>query len=478
MMRNVSLSAQLPVLALLPVLVTIGAIAARRSTLVAALLGLGTALAVAALAFPTPAARWSGALGQWLPVLLEVLVIILGGLLLSEAMARTGRQERLARWVGGALGSGPGAALAVVHGVAPFAESVTGFGIGVTLAIPLLVRCGFSSRTSAAVGLLGLCAVPWGSMGPGMLIAAHLSGTGFRELGIATAIANGPVFVVVGLVVALLTAEPGRRAPALLAATCSGLVLWASVLGVNLLVGTAPAGACGALGTLAVHLLIHRLRGARLHADAGLARAVVPYAVLLGGVLATTAVLALLGAADGPGRLLGSPALWLLLAVLLTTRPRLLTEIGAAAARRWVHVGPANGLLMVLGIVMATSGMASSLALAASHLGPLYALVLAPVGALGGYLTGSNSSANAMFAAPQAQVAQLAGIPLLPAIAVQNASAGIFLMPSPAKIELAAQLCPDPQEARRALMPVLCAALLALALLTAGLLVLQGMVEG
>lgn len=467
MMRNMAL------LALLPVLVTIGAILARRSTLAAAVLGLATAIVLTAGVFRADAGRWSEAAGAWVPVLAEVLVIIFGGLLLAEAMTRTGRQERIARWVGGALGSGPGAALAVVHGVAPFAESVTGFGIGVTLAIPLLLGCGFSSRTSEAVGLLGLCAVPWGSMGPGVLIAAHLGGLGDQQLGVATAIANGPVFLAVGVVVALLTAPRSarERALAVIAAVGSGLMLWAAVLLTNLLVGTAPAGALGALLTLGAHLLVHRLRGARLRGDAALLRALAPYAVLLGGVLGATALLAAVGA-DGEGwHLLASPALWLILAVLATTRGGLLVPALAAAARRWLQVGPANGLLMALGIVMATSGMAGALALAASHLGPAYALVVAPVGALGGYLTGSNSSANAMFAAPQAQIAPLVGIPTLWAIAVQNAAAGIFLMPSPAKIELAAQLCPDPAEARRAVAPVLSAALVSLAALTAGLVV-------
>lgn len=461
----------LPLLALLPVLVTIGAILARRSTLISAVLGLIAALLIAVLFFPAPLSRWVSAAGQWTPVLVEVLVIIFGGLLLAEAMARTGRQERIAKWVGGALGAGPGVALAVVHGVAPFAESVTGFGIGVALAIPLLVSCGFSSRTSAAVGLLGLCAVPWGSMGPGVLIAAHLGDVGYQQLGVATAIANGPVFLVVGVVVALLTAPRGarERGPAVGAAIGSGVVLWAAVLGTNLVVGTAPAGAVGALVTIGVHLLVHRLRGARLRGDAQLVRAVVPYAVLLGGVLVTTALLAALRVAGDGWHLLASPALWLIIAVIATTERVHRGPAVVGAARRWGHVGPANGLLMLLGIVMATSGMAGALALAAAHLGSAYALVLAPVGALGGYLTGSNSSANAMFAAPQAQVAALVGIPTLWAVAVQNAAAGIFLMPSPAKIELAAQLCPEPDEARRALRPVLTAALVALVALTVGL---------
>lgn len=54
-----------------------------------------------------------------------------------------------------------------------------------TIGIPLLAHFGLSPRKVAVVGLLGLCAVPWGSMGPGTLIAASMSGFSFHDLGVA-----------------------------------------------------------------------------------------------------------------------------------------------------------------------------------------------------------------------------------------------------------------------------------------------------
>lgn len=496
------------IVACLPVAVTLGVLALRRSTLVAASAGLAAALLVSAAWFPVAGEELGGLAARWSPLVLEVLVIVLGGLLLSEAMRATGRQDLLARRLSGALGAGPAAALAVVHGVTPFAESVTGFGIGVTLSIPLLLQLGFSSRRAATIGLLGLCAVPWGSMGPGTLIAADLSHLGLRDLGVASAIASGPLFLVVGLVVAWISAPPGRRTGPLVGALASGATLWAAILGANLLVGTAPAGAVGALVTFALHLTVHRVRDRRVrseHSRAGtsgeatvgraaaerstppesraaadsrfsLLRAVTPYVVLLGGVLATTAALAVLGVAETGWRHLASPAVWLIVAVFATTGPRRLGPVLGSAGRRWLHVGPANGLLMLLGIVMAASGMARALAEAAAHLGPAYALVLGGIGALGGYLTGSNSAANAMFAAPQSEAIGLVGLPHLPAMAVHNVCSSMFLMASPAKIELAAQLCPDPAAGRGALRPVLGATITSTALLTAGLVVLQAVV--
>ena len=92
--------------------------------------------------------------------------------------------------------------LLVVHGVTPFAESLTGFGIGVTIGIPLLAHFGLPARTVAVIGLLGLCAVPWGSMGPGTLIAATMSGLSFHDLGVTSAAISLIPFVVTGIIAA------------------------------------------------------------------------------------------------------------------------------------------------------------------------------------------------------------------------------------------------------------------------------------
>ena len=60
-----------------------------------------------------------------------------------------------------------------------------------------------------------------------------------------------------------------------------------------------------------------------------------------------------------------------------------------------------------------------------------------------GYLTGSNSAANAMLAAPQAQIATTLELSQLPAMAVHNVASSLLLMGTPAKVELAAQLRPN-----------------------------------
>ena len=162
-------------LSALPVLAVIAALLAGARSLHAALAGVVLAVLGIAVAFPLSAQEALGATKIWLPVLIEVLLIVGGGLLLSEVLRAAGAQKALAQWILGQTGNGVGAVLLVVHGVTPFAESLTGFGIGITIGIPLLIHCGLPARKVAVIGLLGLCAVPWGSMGPGTLIAATMA---------------------------------------------------------------------------------------------------------------------------------------------------------------------------------------------------------------------------------------------------------------------------------------------------------------
>ena len=452
----------------LPVATVIAVLLAGWRSLHAAALGVAVALLVIAAAFAQPASAWLAAGMHWVPVLLEVLLIVAGGLLLSEVLRESGAQKALADWLLARAGSGTGAVLLVVHGITPFAESVTGFGVGVTIGIPLLAHFGLSPRKVVLIGLLGLCAVPWGSMGPGTLVAATMAGLPFKELGQASALVSVIPFVITGMAAAALASAPGRRWPALLQGLLSGLSLTAAVALMNTLAGTAPAGALGALLVVGWHLL--RLRVSQADADkpplsAPGRRALAAYALLLGGVLAAAALLRTLELpATWHG--LASPGLWLLVAAVFFTRGRPARPSLAKVWRSWLQVAPVTALFIVLGVLMAVSGMAAQLAQALARSGPLYLLAAPFVGALGGFVTGSNTGANAMFAATQAQIAQALGAPLLPFMAVHNVSASLLLMASPGKVEMAVQLLAQGAAQRRWVQQsVLMLALVAVALM-------------
>lgn len=437
-------------LSALPVLAVIVALLLGMRSLHAALAGVLLSALAMVLAFPLDGAAAWQATALWLPVLVEVLLIVGGGLLLSEVLRAAGAQKALAHWVLGRTGNGAAAVLLVVHGVTPFAESLTGFGIGITIGIPLLVHCGLPARKVAVIGLLGLCAVPWGSMGPGTLIAATMAGLPLDALGLASAYVSVIPFVVTGAVAAWMASPVGERGRGLLMGTVSGLLLTLAVSFFNATVGTAPAGALGALAMIALHLW----RGSRkpdagaTASNASLAplapmaqRALAAYGVLLAGVLLAGLVVRAMHLPP-LWRMLASPALWLFVATLFFTRAALPSQSLRTAWRSWTQVAPVTGLFIAMGVMMAVSGMATQLAHALASGGRWYLFVAPFVGALGGFVTGSNTGANAMFAATQAEIAQALSVPVLPFMAVHNVSAALLLMGSPGKIEMACQLAP------------------------------------
>jgi lactate permease len=92
-----------------PVMVTLLALVLGVRSLYAAFLGVTTAVFASLIAFPVPIASLLPALVRWVPILVEVLAIIGGGFLLSEALRHAGAQSELAAWVKERAGGGVGA---------------------------------------------------------------------------------------------------------------------------------------------------------------------------------------------------------------------------------------------------------------------------------------------------------------------------------------------------------------------------------
>lgn len=459
-------------LAAVPLIAVIASILAGRTSRTAALIGCGAVVAVAAYAFPVSGDTALQAGRDWAPVVLEVVLVIGGGILFAETGRATGSQAILAGWLTRSLGTGIAPVLAIVHGFTPLTESVTGYGIGAALAVPLLLGLGLTGKRAAIVGLLGLCAVPWGSMGPGTLIAAQLTGVDFDALGVTTAVFNGTVFLAVGLAAALLVSPRERRLTHCLAAVASGLALWGGVLGANILIGTAPAGALGGLFVLLCHLLVRVAGRHRVRVTREVLRAASSYGTVLGGVLVATLAFAALGLAGSVAADIGgSPALWLFAAVIptLLRRPGIRGPALRSAAQTWVRVAPSIVLFIGLGAAMGVSGMSEELAAQLARLGESYRFLLPLFAALIGFITGSNSGANALAAGAQGDVARVLGADVPLAIGAHNAAGAAAMMASPARVELATRLALVPGEARsvqRTLLLVLAISAVAMGVLS------------
>ncbi|MGW9826285.1 lactate permease [Brevibacterium pityocampae] len=425
-------------LAATPILVAVLVLVLGRPATWAAAAALVTAAAAALLAFRTPAGVLAASGADYAPLLAEVLLILLFGMILARLLEATGAMALLSRWLQDASTSVPAGTALVVFGVVPFAESVTGFGIGITVGIPILRRLGHRPAPAALLGLLGLTAVPWGALGPGTAVAASLTGLGLDELGVATAWVNAlPVAVAVVAVAVLCGARRDPRAAVPVFA--AGAVLWAGVLGANILVGTPPAGVLGSLSVILVLLLSARLRGARLRGTRRTVLAAVPYLVLTCGLLAAQALAGLLDAVWLD--VLASPPVWLLAACLVAVPaapgPVDGPAVVARAARAWVPVGVATGLFMMLGWLMTATGMSAAIGAALAVLGNAPGPLLL---ALGGIVAGSNTGANAMFAGTVASLAESTGASVLGLVAVGNAAAAFANIATPPRVALAVQV--------------------------------------
>ncbi len=368
----------------------------------------------------------------------QVLYVLFGGLLLYNLLSAGGAVEEVSRFLGRLEPDRVALAAGVVVGVAPFFESVTGFGVAVVISAPILLAAGFTPLKAAVLASWGQCAVPWGALGVGTVIGAHLAGMGFGTLSDASALLSLPLFPVYGLsAVALADGWNGvkRRGAE---AVALGLVAGVATLLTSLYLVPELSGAVGGLTAAAVFLAWRRRRLAGVPV-----RAVLPYAFLLAllavanGIGVLRAVLARLGPIfDGPGLpLLVSGAF---AAALLGLG---WDEIVAAARRtatQWLPTAGAVLTFVLAGEVVAESRAAGLLAGGAEALGVLFPAVSPVLAALGGALTGSNAASNALFMPLQVEAARGLDLSAGLTAAVQNVAGSYASMLAPQRLVLAA----------------------------------------
>ncbi len=415
-----------------------------------AVASLAVGLLVAVVFFPTEPQVVLASFAAFSPTIIEILLILYAGVLLSRIMSNTGSMAVISGWLQSSAPSRRAGTILVVFGLVPFAESVTGFGIGVTVGVPILRLIGHSVPRSTIFALLGLLAVPWGALGPGTLLASELSGTPLLEVGIRSAMLSLPAMLGAALLVTFLLRHEGAWPRVLGGAAGSAVLLWLGILGANTMMGTPLAGVVGSLLPIVVHLLVYRWRGTLAPAGREVARAAVPYAVMAAGLLAARA-------ATSPGepslavRAATSPAIWLVVACLAAQfgpgRRRgpvppgeRFTHRALLAYHTWLPVGLVTLCFTVLGALLSVTGMGAALGTAMAGMGRGY-LVLAPaLNALAGFITGSNTAANAMLTATQTQVATELGSSVLQIVAATNVAASLATMAAPSRLLLAYEL--------------------------------------
>lgn len=434
-------------IALAPILVVIVLLLRRVPAAWAALAALAVAVLGTWLAFPLsaqPSAEVAATMG---PTTVTVVFILLGGVALAEITGRSGAQDVIAWWLRNTVRENDQLTtlLLVVFGVTPFMESVTGFGLGVVITAPLLVGLGLKPVKAVVTGMLGLVLVPWGSLGPGTLIASELGQVDFTGIGVWSALLSLPVLLInAALVIGLNHGRPRAREAGVALMLLLGQ--WAVLILSNLLFGPPAAGVLASLAVILLALGRLRAGGPLPPAPVGFAGALLPYAVLVAGLLGATVVLAVTG---WESRLPANPGLWLNLAVIITLllqrwswsklRPML-----RSIWRRWQSVALVTLLYLALGTLMSANGMTAQLASTAASLGGPFVMLVPLIGALGGYFTGSNTGAAAMFSSATATAAHQLGLNALVVLSAQNVAGSVAIIASPPRMAFAAAVVLEP----------------------------------
>lgn len=428
-------------LALLPSLVVLVAVLGLKSS---GLTAAGAATVTAALlwlsgAFGTvePAAL-SRALGDAGVLTVLVAAMVVPGILFVEATRGRKSPEAVGALVAAIGARGPRGAILIATGIGVATESLTGMGVSLLITMPLLLRS-FEARAAIAIGLIGMSLMPWGALAISAHVGAKLAGVPVETLALWIAAVSGPVAFLLPLLI--LRFAGARSASDWAAALAAGAVLAGSIALASRLVGVEVAGVAG--GIAVIGLMVAMARGGTGLGEALASRGLVPYYVLLAAVVAqkiAVAPLAALGIAPAldTGRVqfaaLTSPGVALLAATLLTAArqlgPALIADV---VVRAWRPIA-SIALFMLTARLLVECGAIRALAQSLGGLGRDGALVaVGLLGAVGGFVTGSGVTGNALFM-PSAAAAGAAfapggadprvSVPALVFAALQNGASG------------------------------------------------------
>lgn len=431
--------------ALAPLLLVIGLLASgRTSSLVAGLSGLAATLAVALAAFGADGRLLAREIPAGLWLSWHVIAIIGAGMFFHRCL-----QARSSVADGETIAT-PRRLWPVCFLLAPFAESVTGFGIGYILALAALRRLGLGGLPALVLGLYSQSLVPWGALAIGSTVGATLAGMTLNEMGLASAVLQVPIHALYLLFYWRFAREAGVPVPM---AQKLDDALWTALLLGAIWLFNRYSDAEIAGGAATALLLALRFWRDERPDGAGIAAALhrhAPYVALTLILCATRLVpplrdllkplWALRPYDNQPAfAVFYTPAFWLVaigIVVAISARASLLRLVGEAAKGAWRACAVTLAFVVMAELYVGT-GMAQAIAEAlrggagrgAAFGVPLFA-------AIGGFLTGSGAGGNAMLMPMVTALAKAVAIDTSWVAAVENSVCTNLTMLSPIRVSM------------------------------------------
>ncbi len=457
-------------LALLPLIVTaVLLVGLQRSALQAGLATLLVAIAVSLLvpAFQLTPDQLLLALGRGGSTALVVLLVLLPSLFLYHLLRASGGIDVLARAIAQLSADRDLQVLLLVLGLAPFVESVSGFGVATVVVVPLLIALRVNVFRAAILGTLGQMSVPWGALAVGTTLGAQLTGLDANLLSARTALLTAPLPLLYGLVALGMSGGWPALRRCWGAALLGGVLLALGHYFFSWIPGVELAGVLASLLTLLALMLWGRLvtplaaSAAANPAPAAndspalalpLWKALAPYTILTLLLLLSRVIAPLrlwlqqqavlhLPALDLHLPLLYTPGFSIIVAILVAL-PILgregvrLREVVQRTQRQFLPAALAIVSFLATAQVLAASQMITEVAAVGIAFGSSYGWIAPWIGALGGWITGSNVGSNALFAPLQQVAGNSANLPLDWVMGAQNGAGSHATMIAPTRIIL------------------------------------------
>jgi lactate permease len=440
--------------------------------------GYVTALVISLVAFGAGPKLLAVAHGKALLLTLDVLFIIWMAFLLYRVADEAGAIKTIGDALPHLTADRGMQALIIGWVFASFLQGVGGFGVPVAVIAPIMVGLGFTPLSAVVIPSIGHgWAVTFGSLGSSF--NAMMAATGLPEelLGPPAAIFLGVAGLGVGFMVAHASggwlAVKRLSLPTIVLGFCMGVAQYLGVL-----TGLWNIGAFlgGLVGLLIGFPLARKYRG-DLNSSGEfdpkkLWTALSGYAVLVGITLCVQLIPGVRASLDriiftldfpevsttygyltpaGPGRSIplfrhaGAILLYASIIAFFIYRqagwykPGAAGRIVSGTIRRVMSSSVGIASMVGMAVIMQHAGMTETLARGlAEGVGIFFPIVSPWIGALGAFMTGSNTNSNVVFAALQMRTAQMLGYAVPIILAAQTAGAALGSVIAPTKVVVGA----------------------------------------
>lgn len=440
--------------------------------------GYLSALAIAVLFFGAGPRLLAFAHTKALLLSLDVLMIIWAAFLLYRVADEAGAIRTIGKSLPRLTADQGMQALIIGWVFASFLQGVGGFGVPVAVIAPILVGLGFSPLAAVIIPSIGHgWAVTFGSLGSSF--QALMAATGMP--GEALAPLSALFLSISGLLVGFLVAHAVGQWSAVRRLLAPVLILGVAMGAVHYLVAVSglwniAAFSAGVVGLVVAFPLAGRFRGEQANVDEfnlrALGIALSGYAVLIVVILSvqfiapvrsflSQVVIALqfpemsttngFITPAGPGRTIpvfrhaGALLTYASIVAYFIYQREGLYQPGAVrriingTVRRVMSSSVSIASMVAMAVIMENVGMTDTLARGlAQGISMAFPFVAPWIGALGAFMTGSNTNSNVVFGALQMRTAQMLGYSAALILAAQTAGAALASVMAPTKIVVGA----------------------------------------